>query len=74
VIPVSRVAVIGEDVRVEGFGLAGALVCPAYGETAVRAAWDALEEDVSVVLLTPAAAAALAGVAPGSRLTAVMPP
>ena len=70
----ARVAVIGEDVRVEGFGLAGALVCPAYGDDAVRAAWDGLAEDVAVVLLTPAAAAALAGVAPGVRLTAVMPP
>ena len=69
-----RVAVIGEDVRVEGFGLAGALVRPAYGEDAVRAAWDGLAEDVVVVLLTPAAATALAGVAPGGRLTVVMPP
>ncbi|HEX2894737.1 MAG TPA: hypothetical protein VHO29_12125 [Marmoricola sp.] len=69
----ARVAVIGEDVRVEGFALAGALVCPAYGEAAVRAAWDGLADDVAVVLLTPLAANALDGVPPGGRLTVVLP-
>jgi vacuolar-type H+-ATPase subunit F/Vma7 len=69
----ARVAVIGEQVRVEGFGLAGALVVPASGEAAVRAAWEALAADVAVVLLTPLAAAALGELAPGHRLTVVMP-
>jgi vacuolar-type H+-ATPase subunit F/Vma7 len=69
----AHVAVIGEDVRVEGFGLAGAIVCRARGEAQVRAAWESLAEDVAVVVLTPAAAAELAGVPRGGRLTVVMP-
>ncbi len=52
-----RLAVIGEHPRVVGYELAGALVLPAEGEQAVRAAWDALPADVAVVILSPAAAA-----------------
>jgi len=69
----AHVAVIGEDVRVQGFGLAGAIVCVASGTAAVRAAWRALADDVAVVVLTPEAARALADIPPGSRLTVVMP-
>jgi vacuolar-type H+-ATPase subunit F/Vma7 len=69
----ARVAVIGEEVRVLGFGLAGALVCPAPDDDAVRAAWRVLADDVAVVVLTPAAATALADTQPGRRLTVVMP-
>lgn len=70
----SRVAVIGEPARVQGFALAGAEVCPAEGPDAVRAAWTALAADVAVVVLTPAADDALAGTPVGARLTVVMPP
>lgn len=70
-----RLAVLGERTRVAGFALAGALVLPAEDETAVRAAWAELPADVEVVILTPAAAAAL--VAPGPEvatpLQVVMP-
>lgn len=69
----ARVAVIGEDVRVQGFGLAGAIVCAASGSAAVQAAWRALSDDVAVVVLTPDAARALADTSPGRRLTVVMP-
>jgi vacuolar-type H+-ATPase subunit F/Vma7 len=69
----AHVAVIGEDVRIEGFGLAGAVVCRAHGPAEVRAAWQSLAEDVAVVVLTPDAAAALVDVPRGHRLTVVMP-
>jgi vacuolar-type H+-ATPase subunit F/Vma7 len=52
------VAVIGEATLVRGFALAGAVVLAADDPEAVRAAWRGLPEDVSVVILTEAAAAA----------------
>ncbi len=54
---VSRVAVIGEGVRVQGFALAGALVFAAEDPGAARAAWRSLPPDVEVLVLTPGAAA-----------------
>jgi vacuolar-type H+-ATPase subunit F/Vma7 len=56
---VSRIAVLGEAVQVDAFALAGALVAVAERPDDVRAAWASLPEDVGLVLLTPAAAAAL---------------
>jgi vacuolar-type H+-ATPase subunit F/Vma7 len=56
---VGRVAAIGAEVAVQGFGLAGALVLPVDGPEEVRAAWRALPPDVVVVILTRAAAAVL---------------
>jgi vacuolar-type H+-ATPase subunit F/Vma7 len=53
-----RVVVIGEQARVAGFALAGAEVRRADDADAMRAAWPAGESDVTVVILTPAAAAA----------------
>lgn len=71
-----RVAVLGERVRVEGWTLAGALVCPADDPAAVRTAWRALPADVAVLVLTPAAAAALSDVdiERAGPLPVVMPP
>jgi len=54
-----RIAVLGESARVAPFALAGAIVAPADEPAAVRTAWRALPADVLVVILTPAAAAAL---------------
>jgi vacuolar-type H+-ATPase subunit F/Vma7 len=54
-----RVAAIGAEVAVQGFGLAGALVLPADGPDEARAAWRSLPADVVVLILTPDAAAAL---------------
>jgi vacuolar-type H+-ATPase subunit F/Vma7 len=71
---VPRIAVIGEEPRVQGFALAGAEVCPATDADEVRAAWAGLADDVAVVVLTPSAAAALATNPVGRRLTVVMPP
>jgi len=72
----SRVAVIGEAVRVGGYALAGAVVCPAEDAGQARAAWRSLPPDIAVVVLTARAAAWL-GEAPRRRdgiLPAVMPP
>lgn len=66
------IAVIGEHVRVQGFGLAGALVMVAAEPAAVRRCWQALPGEVDVVVLTPAAADAIGD--PAGRLTVVMPP
>jgi vacuolar-type H+-ATPase subunit F/Vma7 len=54
------VAVIGDRVWVQGWALAGAQVWEAGDATSVRRAWHLLGEDVSVVLLTQAAADCLA--------------
>lgn len=75
----SRVAVIGEAVLVQGFALAGALTCPAEDREQARAAWRSLPPDVAVAIVSPRAAAWLAGDGigqrPGTRvLTVVMPP
>ena len=52
----SRAAVIGETLRVQGYALAGAVVCAAEDQAAVLRAWRALPGDVIVVVLTARAA------------------
>jgi hypothetical protein len=71
----ARVAALGEGVRVQAYGLAGALVVAAEDADAVRAGWRRLPGDVAVVILTPAAAAALdlPGAAPDGPLPVVLP-
>ena len=68
----SRIAVLGEPPRVDGWALAGALVVPAAGAEEVRTAWDGLPEDVEVVVITGAAAAQLGDVT-SARLVVVLP-
>ena len=53
----SRAAVIGEAVRVQGYALAGAVVYPAEDADQARAAWRSLPPDIAVVVLTARAAA-----------------
>jgi len=53
----ARVAVIGEELRVQGLRLAGAIVCPAADPAAARQALRALPADVAVVVVTAASAA-----------------
>jgi vacuolar-type H+-ATPase subunit F/Vma7 len=67
------VVVIGEEALVRGFGLVGAAILPASGPERVRAAWHGLTPDVSLVILTPAAAAALGRSDPAGPLVAVLP-
>ena len=55
----SRIAAIGASELVDGYGLAGVEVLPAPDAAAARRAWASLEGDVGLVLLTPAAEAAL---------------
>jgi len=71
----SRVAVIGEELRVQGYALAGAVVRAADDEASVQRAWRELPGDVAIVVLTARAAGWLGGELarrPG-LLTAVMP-
>ncbi len=68
----SRIAVLGESPRVDGWALAGALVVPAAGAEATEQAWASLPTDVEVVVLTPQAAMVL-GSRVRDRLTAVLP-
>jgi vacuolar-type H+-ATPase subunit F/Vma7 len=70
-----QVAVIGERVAVQGFGLAGALIRVAETPDEVADGWRTLPAEVEVVLLTPAAAQALSGEldADTAPLTAVLP-
>jgi vacuolar-type H+-ATPase subunit F/Vma7 len=56
---VSRVVAIGERELVDGYGLAGVQVLPASGATAVRRAFAKVEGDAGLLILTPAAEAAL---------------
>jgi vacuolar-type H+-ATPase subunit F/Vma7 len=69
-----RIAALGEQARVQGFGLAGALVLAAEDPESVRAAWAGLDADIVVVVLTPAAAEVLGDTTAVDRLTVVMPP
>jgi vacuolar-type H+-ATPase subunit F/Vma7 len=80
---VLRVVAVGERSRVEGLALAGAEVVVGEDPADVRAAVAGLDDDVAVLLLTPAAADAVrphdgaagaADVAPGRPLPVVMPP
>ena len=71
----ARAAVIGELLQIQGFALAGAVICPAEDRAGAHAAWRSLPDDVAVVVLTRGAAAWLAGQLarrPGV-LTVVMP-
>lgn len=56
----SRIVAIGQGELVDGFGLAGVEVVRATDAVAARRAWAELEGDVGLLLLTPAAEAALA--------------
>jgi vacuolar-type H+-ATPase subunit F/Vma7 len=56
---VSRVAAIGEAARLQGYRLAGVEVHEACGSDQVGAAWRSLSSDVALVILSPAALAAL---------------
>jgi vacuolar-type H+-ATPase subunit F/Vma7 len=50
---VARVAVIGDGLRIAGYGLAGAVLSPAEEPAAALHAWQELPGDIAVVMLTP---------------------
>jgi len=56
----SRIGALGPRDDVDGFALAGVVVLVADDAGAVDAAWDALPDDVGVLLLAPRAADCLA--------------
>jgi vacuolar-type H+-ATPase subunit F/Vma7 len=56
----SGIVVIGQRTRVEGFALAGVRVAAADDEQAIRKAWPTIDQDVTVLILTPIARATLA--------------
>lgn len=68
----SRIAVLGDPPRVDGWALAGALVVPAVAADEVRRAWDGLPGDVEVVVVTPTAAEQL-GDRIAERMVVVLP-
>lgn len=70
-----RIAALGERERLRGFAFAGVHLAAAEDAPAVRAAWQALPDDVGLVILTAAAHAALAGelAAREERLWVTMP-
>lgn len=57
----SRVVAIGQERQLAGFALAGVDVRAAESAQAAQDAWDGLERDVGLLILTPEAAAALEG-------------
>ena len=72
----TRIAAIGEQERIRAYALAGVQVGVADDADAARAAWRGLGSDVGLVILTPAAHAALAadGLDPhDDRLFVVLP-
>lgn len=56
----SRIAAIGEELRIAGLALAGVEVFPAEDASKAAAAWEAMGPDIGLLLLTRGAAAALA--------------
>ena len=56
----ARVAVIGEPLRIHGYGLPDAILCPATDQAEAVLAWRDLPDDIDVAVLTPSAARWLA--------------
>ena len=56
----ARVAVIGEPLRIHGYGLPDAILCPATDQAEAVLAWRELPDDIDVAVLTPSAARWLA--------------
>jgi vacuolar-type H+-ATPase subunit F/Vma7 len=70
----SRVAALGRWTELAGYALVGVEVVDARDPVAVRRAWDGLDDDVALVLLTAEARASLPDPPlPTDRLWAVIP-
>ena len=71
----NRVLVLGEPARVGGFRLTGATVIDADGPEDVDRAWAELPTDITLLILTPAAAEVVrARLSERARLTWVVMP
>jgi vacuolar-type H+-ATPase subunit F/Vma7 len=71
----STVVALGDDDRLQGFALAGATVVTATTDSDLRAAWDALDAEVGLVIMSTRVAEVLAPVLDERTdlLTAVLP-
>ena len=70
----SRIAALGRWTELAGYALAGVEVVDVRDPEAVRRAWDGLEDDVAVVLLTTEARRSLTDpLLSADRLWAVLP-
>jgi len=69
----SRVVAIGSSLELVGWALAGVEVLDAVHPEDVRRAWAGLDSEVGLVVLTPAARAALPARLEGPLLSAVLP-
>ncbi len=56
-----RVVAIGDPDLLRGYALAGVEILPATDEPTVAGAWENIDRDVGLVLLTPAARELLEG-------------
>ena len=72
----AKATVIGEELAVEGYALAGCVLLPADNPDEVNSAWQALPPDTVLLILTQTAASWLADrlAQRPDILTAVMPP
>ena len=55
----SRIVALGDDDRLEGFALAGASVIAASTDDEIRQAWERLDPDVGLVILSVGASRVL---------------
>jgi vacuolar-type H+-ATPase subunit F/Vma7 len=69
----TRIVAIGASEKLLGWALAGAELIEAPGEQQVRLAWNELDPDVGLVLLTPEARKALPDPPEGRALWVVLP-
>ena len=72
----AKAAVIGEELAVEGYALAGCVLLPADNPDELNAAWQSLPPDTVLLILTESAATWLADrlAQRPDIMTAVMPP
>jgi vacuolar-type H+-ATPase subunit F/Vma7 len=56
----ARAAVIGAELRIQGYALAGAALYPVDGQAGARRAWRELPADIAVVIVTAEVAGWLA--------------
>lgn len=70
------VVAIGEQLKVQGWRLAGVVVLAAEDAPSVQRSWEGLDDGVAVVILTPTAAEVLGERLDGraSPLVVVLPP
>jgi vacuolar-type H+-ATPase subunit F/Vma7 len=71
----ANIVALGGTHEIEGFALAGVNVVPTHTDAEARRAWEALGDDVGLVILSAAAADALstAFIERPDLLTVVMP-